>query len=251
MPKDGTPLGGLIQDHVISGVKISMRGRFFNREDYQQLVFAGLGHIRGDIKLLPPAIIKPVRLWSGKQIFSTIIINLTPTNMAPINLKSTAKIGAKEWQLREAREWTAGGSALQNLELSEAEVIFRGGELVVGVLDKTHYGATPYGLIHSMYELYGGNCSTQLLTSLAKLFTVFLQREGFTLGVHDILVLKEADKKRSKIINKSRKVSFNREMLCQRNVSKPHAIWFLSRLETQQPQMRWVFPRARPAMSWP
>lgn len=31
VPKDGTPLGGLIQDHVISGVKLSMRGRFFNK----------------------------------------------------------------------------------------------------------------------------------------------------------------------------------------------------------------------------
>lgn len=39
VPKDGTPLGGLIQDHMISGVKISIRGRFFNKEDYQQLVF--------------------------------------------------------------------------------------------------------------------------------------------------------------------------------------------------------------------
>lgn len=31
VPKDGTPLGGLIQDHVISGVKLTTRGRFFNR----------------------------------------------------------------------------------------------------------------------------------------------------------------------------------------------------------------------------
>ena len=29
VPKDGTPLSGLIQDHVIGGVKLSMRGRFF------------------------------------------------------------------------------------------------------------------------------------------------------------------------------------------------------------------------------
>lgn len=31
VPKDGTPLSGLIQDHMISGVKLSMRGQFFNR----------------------------------------------------------------------------------------------------------------------------------------------------------------------------------------------------------------------------
>lgn len=68
MPKDGTPLGGLIQDHVISGVKLSVRGRFFNREDYQQLVYQGLSHLREKIKLLPPTILKPTTLWSGKQV---------------------------------------------------------------------------------------------------------------------------------------------------------------------------------------
>lgn len=72
VPKDGTPLGGLIQDHVVAGVKMTMRGRFFNREDYQQLVFVALSHIKRDLELLPPAIIKPVALWSGKQVTTAL-----------------------------------------------------------------------------------------------------------------------------------------------------------------------------------
>jgi DNA-directed RNA polymerase I subunit RPA1 len=31
VPKDGTPLSGLIQDHIIAGVHLSVRGRFFAR----------------------------------------------------------------------------------------------------------------------------------------------------------------------------------------------------------------------------
>lgn len=130
-----------------------------------------------------------------------------PKGKAAINLISKAKIPAKAWQKAAPREWLAGGTPLCDNNMSEAEVIIRSGELMVGVMDKTHYGATPYGLIHSMYELYGGTCSTQLLSSFAKMFTIFLQREGFTLGVHDILVLPNADKKRKKIIRKSRLVS--------------------------------------------
>lgn len=95
VPKDGTPLGGLIQDHVISGVKLSIRGRFFNREDYQQLVFQGLSQLKKDIKLLPPTILKPAVLWSGKQILSTIIINIIPEGYERINLDSFAKIAGK------------------------------------------------------------------------------------------------------------------------------------------------------------
>ncbi|KNC24906.1 DNA-directed RNA polymerase I subunit RPA1 [Lucilia cuprina] len=206
VPKDGTPLGGLIQDHVISGVKLSLRGRFFNRDDYQQLVFQGLSHIKKNIKLLPPTIIKPIQLWSGKQILSTIIINLIPEGYTPISLNSVAKIGDKHWMVTNSRKAIAGGTELKNTQMSESEVVIRNGELLTGVLDKQQYGATTYGLIHCMYELYGGETSTCLLTAFTKVFTFFLQREGFTLGVKDILVTSKADAKRRKIIQESREI---------------------------------------------
>ncbi|KAL3210995.1 hypothetical protein MRX96_008502 [Rhipicephalus microplus] len=67
VPKDGTPLSGLIQDHVIGGSLLTMQGRFFTREDYNQLVFGALTFVKTGIKLLPPAIQKPETLWTGKQ----------------------------------------------------------------------------------------------------------------------------------------------------------------------------------------
>ncbi|XP_016947411.1 DNA-directed RNA polymerase I subunit RPA1 [Drosophila biarmipes] len=203
VPKDGTPLGGLIQDHVISGVKLSIRGRFFNREDYQQLVYQGLSDHKKDVKLLPPAILKPARLWSGKQVLSTIIINLIPEGYERINLDSFAKIGGKNWNVTRPRPPICGTNPQEN-ELSESQVQIRKGELLVGVLDKQQYGATTFGLIHCMYELYGGDVSTRLLTAFTKVFTFFLQLEGFTLGVKDILVSSEADRKRRNIIRECR-----------------------------------------------
>ena len=44
----------------------------------------------------------------------------------------------------------------------------------------------------------------QLLSSLGRLFTAFLQLHGFTLGVEDILVTSKADKKRRKLMEKCR-----------------------------------------------
>ncbi|KAJ3652064.1 hypothetical protein Zmor_018061 [Zophobas morio] len=207
VPKDGTPLSGLIQDHMIAGVKLSLRGRFFNESDYHQFVFQALSTKTGKISLLPPAILKPCPLWSGKQILSTVIINIIPEGREPINLSATAKIGAKAWLTSPPRRWKAGGTPFTDSNtMSEAEVVIRGGELLVGVLDKTHYGATPYGLIHCVYELYGAVFATRLLSALAKLFTRFLQREGFTLGVHDILTVQKADTKRQEIIKSARKI---------------------------------------------
>jgi DNA-directed RNA polymerase I subunit RPA1 len=89
--KDGTPLTGLIQDHVVAGTTLTMRDRFFERyiiflylknsfffiyfilrSDYQQLVYNAIGsNSRRKIRLLPPCILKPKQLWSGKQVLFT------------------------------------------------------------------------------------------------------------------------------------------------------------------------------------
>jgi len=199
VPKDGTPLQGLIQDHVIAGVKMTMRGRFFERGEYQQLVFGALVDLPGRIKLLPPAIRKPKLLWSGKQVVSTVIINLIPRGLAPPNLNSGTKIKAELWQNAVRRPWRAGGQ-LRGKEMSEAEVVIRGGELCSGILDKQQYGATPYSLAHLVQELYGGEASCKLLSNFSKLFTNFLRSEGFTLGVEDILVTPVANLQREGIM---------------------------------------------------
>lgn len=206
VPKDGTPLSGLIQDHIIAGVRLSLRGRFFSKSDYQQLVFQALDHKTDEIKLLNPSILKPSVLWSGKQILSTVLINIIPKEYAPINLLASSKIPAKAWRQSKERKWKAGGTNFRNEnDMTEAEVIIRNGELLNGILDKTHYGATPYGLVHCIYELYGGRYAIRFLSALAKLFTNFLQQGGFTLGVQDILTVTQADKARKKCIKGLRK----------------------------------------------
>ncbi|XP_051174534.1 DNA-directed RNA polymerase I subunit RPA1 [Leptopilina boulardi] len=206
VPKDGTPLSGLIQDHIISGVRLTMRGQFFNKEEYQHLTFAALWSLPGDFILLPPSILKPKVLWSGKQVISTIIINLIPKGKARINLTGKAKIGNKEWTIEEPRKPKCGELEKNSNTMSEAEVIIRNGELLCGVLDKAHYGATTFGLIHCVYELYGGNCSTKMLSAFGKLFQTHLLQTGFTLGVKDIFLTAKADKKRKKIMKECRKI---------------------------------------------
>ena len=49
-------------------------------------------------QILPPAIIKPRQLWSGKQLISTIIFNLLPPDrFEPLNIKSEAKVKGSYW----------------------------------------------------------------------------------------------------------------------------------------------------------
>ena len=70
VPKDGSPLAGLIQDYMVSGVWLMILGQFFTYDDYQQLVYAALVNHPQRVKHIKPAIVKPVCLWSGKQVCS-------------------------------------------------------------------------------------------------------------------------------------------------------------------------------------
>ncbi|CAG7659349.1 unnamed protein product [Allacma fusca] len=202
VPKDGTPLGGLIQDHVVGAVKMTMRGRFFTEQDYHQLVFFALSSHPQKVELEPPAMLKPCVLWSGKQVVSTIIKNLVPKTKVPLTFTSSAKIKSEEWRQWESRPCKTGGPILKD-DLSESVVTFRHGELLTGVLDKVHLGATPFGLCHAFFELYGSLAVGSLLSAFSKLGTSFLQWEGFTLGVKDVLVMSAADDVRSHYMMKA------------------------------------------------
>ena len=75
-----------------------------------------------------------------------------------------------------------------------------------GFFDKNQYGATSYSLVHSFFELYGGTHSGNLLSAFSKIFTNFLHTEGFTLGVHDIVVTDEANRRRRNIMEETRRL---------------------------------------------
>ncbi|XP_071846497.1 DNA-directed RNA polymerase I subunit RPA1-like isoform X2 [Apostichopus japonicus] len=206
VPKDGTPLGGLIQDHMIAGLHMTVRGRFFTWSQYQQLVFAALTDKSCEIQLLPPSMIKPALLWSGKQVVSTVLLNIIPKHKQLLNFVGKTKVKDKSWLTTSPRKCEVGGTTIGN-EMTEAEVIIRQGELLCGVLDKENYGPTPYGMVHCCYELYGGQVGVALLSSLGRLFTAFLQQiAGFSMGIKDIIVLPEADKKRQALIKNASKL---------------------------------------------
>ena len=66
-----------------------------------------------------------------------------------------------------------------------------------GVLDKSQFGSSAYGLVHCFYELYGSRKTELLLTALGRLFTLFLQQMGaYTCGLEDMVLTMKADMKR-------------------------------------------------------
>lgn len=194
-PTSGSPLRGLIQDHVVAGVHMCNKATFFSRQEYHQLIYGALRPEdnytgQGRIHLLPPAIWKPQPLWTGKQIISTIMLNITPPNMKGLNLSSKNKIMNSLWRRDDGKD----------PNMSEEQAVFLDGYLVRGILDKSQYGASAYGLVHSVFEVYGPSSAGRLLGILSRLLTKYLQHIAFTCRMDDLILTQEGEKIRAQIL---------------------------------------------------
>ena len=199
VPTSGKPIRGLIQDSVVSGVYMTSKDTFLDKEQYNQLVYIGLRELIemdkiGRIETLQPAILKPRPLWTGKQVISTLLKNIVNKEqeykrkkLTGLNVSFKSKLSAKEWG---------------PLGSEEGDVLFRDNEHLRGTLDKSAFGASDFGLVHAFYEIYGSEKAGELLTSLARVFTVFLQRHGFTCGLDDLMIDPTFNKKRRQAIEK-------------------------------------------------
>lgn len=189
VPTSGNPLRGLIQDHVVAGVWMTCKDSFFSRSEYQQLIYGALrpeGDYSGGGRVLtvPPAIMRPQPVWTGKQIISTVLLNIQPPTARGLNLQSKAKVPGRAWN---------------GPDQGEETVLFLDGDLLCGVLDKSQFGASAYGLVHSIHELYGPESAGKLLSILSRLFTKFLQHRAFTCRMDDLHLTAAGNQSRAQL----------------------------------------------------
>ncbi|KZF25200.1 DNA-directed RNA polymeras-like protein I subunit [Xylona heveae TC161] len=181
----GKPLRGLIQDHISMGVWMTNRDTFFTRDDYQQLLYSCLrpesNHTTSQrILTVPPAIIKPVPKWTGKQVITTVLKNIKPPSHPGLSLTSKSSTSSDRWGEKS----------------EEGIVIFKDGELLCGILDKAQLGPSGLGMVHSIYEVYGPTIAGKLLSVLGRLLTKFLHMRAFTCGMDDLVLTRSGEEMR-------------------------------------------------------
>lgn len=200
VPTSGDPIRGLIQDHIVSATLLTKRDTFLSKEEYQELVYSAcvssapttftkgtrqpkVGIIEHDrsIVTLPPAILKPKPLWTGKQVITTVLSYVTFGRL-PYTVKNTGKVSGEYWGRKSG----------------ELKLRIQDNELLHGVIDKAQFGK--YGLVHAFKEFYGAEAAGQLLSIFSRLFTSFLQMYGFTCGMADLLLIPQAEQLRHSIL---------------------------------------------------
>lgn len=102
--------------------------------------------------LPPPAIQKPVTLWSGYQLFSL---------MLPNDFSYSSK---------------------------EHNLFIYKGDLVRGTLTKDHLGSSAHGLIYALWEQYGEKLTIEWVSDVQRVANEFLSHVGFTIGMRDCLI---------------------------------------------------------------
>ena len=184
VPTDGKPLRGLIQDHIVGGTLLTMKDRFLTRTEYCQLVYecVALDCSGGwDIWLEPPAVIKPVPLWTGKQVLTAVLMHYTRDQL-PFTISADSKVPLEMWG-------KSSGEGRMH--------IFRN-HLVAGCVDKAAFGK--HGLLHVFHELYGAERTSIFTAALSRLFTGFIQHHGFTCGMSDVFLVADAEEKRANLL---------------------------------------------------
>ena len=194
--KDGSPLRGLIQDHVASGFLLTKRDTFLTRQDYNQLVFTAISGFDGKqrervVKTLPPCILKPAVLYTGKQVVSSLLINLVG-DLPRMNYDGNAQVSDKAW---------GEGKIPAGSPLGEQLVLVQECELLRGVLDKSTFGAKNYSLVHAIHELYGVDLCSKFLSCFGRVVTSYFQKRGFTCSMEDLVLVDEAEKQRRDLID--------------------------------------------------
>ncbi|KAJ2688348.1 DNA-directed RNA polymerase III subunit C1 (rpo31) [Coemansia spiralis] len=184
-PRNGDPIIGATQDFITSAYLITRKELFYDRSQFVQIVsycFDADMHI--DIP--PPCIVKPRRLWSGKQVINVL---MRPNKQC----KTMLNLQAENKSFRK--------SAIPDLCPNDGYLIIRNSEMICGTLDKSIVGE---GKKTSMFFValrdYGTTEAAALMNRLAKLSARWSCNKGFSLGLSDVTPGQELRRRKDGLI---------------------------------------------------
>jgi len=161
-PQSNRPVMGIVQDTLLGSSKFTKRDTFVERDLVMNIL---MWLPSWDGKIPTPAILKPKKLWTGKQLFSLIIpdINL-------VRFTSTHND-------KEENECSYG----------DTRVIIERGELLSGILCKKSLGSANGSIIHVVMNEHGHEECRKFIDYTQTVVNHWLLNYGFTVGIGDTI----------------------------------------------------------------
>ncbi|XP_062858765.1 DNA-directed RNA polymerase III subunit RPC1 isoform X1 [Trichomycterus rosablanca] len=172
-PRNGEPLIAAIQDFLTAGYLLTLKDTFFDRAKACQIIASILVDKDEKLKIaLPrPTIIKPVCLWTGKQIFSLI---LKPSKSCPVKANLRTK----------GKQYCGKG---EDLCSNDSFVVIQNSELLSGSMDKGTLGSgSKNNIFYILLRDWGQVEAADAMSRLARVAPTYLSNRGFSIGIGDV-----------------------------------------------------------------
>jgi DNA-directed RNA polymerase III subunit RPC1 len=171
-PRNGELLIAATQDFITGGYLMTQRDEFLTKEKAMMLAACMLSgpDSNMNIELPPPAILKPRRLWTGKQIFSLI---MRPNRKCPVQANLITK----------GKNYTGNG----DMCVRDSYVVIRNSQLLCGSMDKGTMGSgTKNCIFYVILRDFGEEYATRAMWRLARMASYFMMNRGFSFGISDV-----------------------------------------------------------------
>ncbi|KAL6550099.1 DNA-directed RNA polymerase III subunit 1 [Orobanche minor] len=184
-PKNGEILVASTQDFLTSSYLITRKDTFYDRSSFS-LMCSYMGDAMDSIDLPTPALLKPMELWTGKQLFSVL---LRPDAKMRVYVNLT--VAEKNY-----------GNSKETMCPKDGFVCIRNSELISGQLGKATLGnGNKYGLYSVLLRDYGAHSAAACMNRLAKLSARWIGNHGFSIGINDVQPGGELNEKKKKTID--------------------------------------------------
>lgn len=161
-PQSNKPVMGIVQDALLACRLLSMRDEFITKVDMMNMMCVLGIHDR----LPMPAILKPLPLWTGKQLFSMI---LPKKKYMTLRRFSTHREDDEQ----------------PDFSCTDTEVLIVNGELLSGILCKKTLGPSSGGIIHQAWIEGSPEEACAVISNIQFLANNWLVNRGFSVSVSD------------------------------------------------------------------
>ena len=189
-PKNGEPIISAIQDFITAAYLLSSKDNFYDRKSFTHIC---MYMVHGDmqIDIPPPAVLKPVMLWTGKQIFNVMMRPNRDCNVK-VNLDGACRlyrnIPGRPRDLNEDDGW----------------LCIRNSEVMCGVMDKSTIGSGKKdSVFYVIMRDFGPDAAVQSMNRLARLSARWLTNQGFSIGIGDVYPGKKLTEIKKKLVERA------------------------------------------------
>ena len=172
-PRNGEPIIAAIQDFITGAYLLSSKDKFYDRKTFTQICSYMVGG-NEQIDLPPPTIIKPVMLWTGKQVFNVLLRPNKSCNVL-INLDAPC------------REYRPNPALSRDLNDKDSWLCIRNSEIMCGVMDKSTIGVGKKdSVFFAILRDFGDDAALGAMNRLARLISRYLTGQAFSIGIGDV-----------------------------------------------------------------